>query len=190
MLLASGVIKRPGFYSGLLILVGGAGIRSMIENILDRVRTLVLLDAFQQNAGGNIEARRRRRKTLTKKARVLIVHMLGIAATNIFIPLTIFIFESVNSSTKMLINLGAGYTVMSVLLVPGCITMHKHVNMSCAREAVNDMRAETSETTKENVYTVADESGLSAVGVSEVSRGKQNANLSSGGGLFSDVESD
>ena len=190
LLLASRVIKRSELYSALFILMAAAGIRSMIENILNRVRTLARIDELQQNAGGGIEARRRRRETLTKKARVLIFHMMVILAFNALFPVSLLIFGSVNSSTQMLFHCGAGNTIFSIFVLAGCISTHKHVNRSCAREAVNDTTAERGDPSNKPEYTVADESGMSVVGVSELANSKGNVDLSSGGGLFSDIESE
>ena len=51
VLLATGVIKRLEYHSALFLLSGGIGIRSMIENIRDRARTLVRVNELQQRAG-------------------------------------------------------------------------------------------------------------------------------------------
>lgn len=192
LLLASGVITRVEYYSIMNILVGGAGIRSMFENIYGRVRTLVRVDELQQNAGGDNEAKRRRRNTLKSKARVLIFDMLVVLILNVFLPLSVLIFGSVNSSTQMLIHQGVSSTITAVGISGACIVTHKEVSKICAKQKKLIVDLETKQgmssggREEKDAYTVANESGMSVVGNSEIAGGARH----SVGGLFSDVGTD
>ena len=84
MLLANGIVNRSEFYSAVYNLMGSAGIRSMVENILHRVRTLTILDELQQKAGGDLEAKLRRRNIVREKARKLIFDMARILIIDVF----------------------------------------------------------------------------------------------------------
>ena len=67
------------------------------------------------------------------------------------------------------------------------------LKLTPSESVINDCskHSKTGEPKDKYVYTVADESGLSIVGVTEVEAGrKQRGRMSSGVGLFSDVESD
>jgi hypothetical protein len=195
VLLQAGVWTRSTFYSAGLFLVASAGIRSVFENIVDRARTLVKIDALQQHAGGDIDAKRRRHGILLRKARSLVFDMLIILQANVLMPLSMFIFKSVDSSTQMLIHHGALDTVMSILVFVGAIKTHKYVGWICAKHAsevatVTKPHAPSSESglgvasDNDHEYTVADESGLSVVDKSLC-----EADGDAHGGLFSDLES-
>ena len=87
--------------------------------------------------GGNSEAMRRRRNILKKKVRALIFHMLGIFTVMVFLPLSVIIFGSVNSSTQMLIHERTNNTLGTIVLMVVCVATHTHTSTCAARDKLN-----------------------------------------------------
>jgi hypothetical protein len=194
VLLASGLIRRYTYYSVVCGLICYAGARSMVENILERGRTLIRVNHLQQRAGGGIDALHRRRSILKHKLRRLIVLTLGISSCAVFVPATLVLLGSVYSSTQLLIHYSVFNTVLLIVWTHACMATHKHVSKKCnkrgklssvtmSRKGLPD--AEVARV-KSGEYTVADVSGMSMVGDSsfEVNR------PSRGEGLFGDLTSD
>jgi hypothetical protein len=199
LLLASGVITRPELTIGLYLLGTGVGTRSMFENVLDRVRTIIRVDELQQMAGGDFEAKRRRRKILSDKVRDVMLHMVVIFLVNVFVPLSVFIFGTYKSSTQILLHTAVCDTFVLLLALKACNETHKIVTSVClkqanlAEESKGATRLVTGSSrlrnTKDEAFTVADQSGLSVVGESELAFGGRQKDNHEGGGLFTETES-
>jgi hypothetical protein len=191
-LLACGVLTRMHFYASLLLIMVLGGIRSLFKNILDRVRTIVRLNALQQNAGGDINALKRRRDILRKKARVLIWDMVVIFSMQIGFPLAALL--SVNSSTQVLIVTSVFNTILCTIMFMLSLMTHSHVKRMSSSVATEAAKTNKSTSMALNSmaapeYTVADESGLSIVN-DVVSVGMNHNNeVPSVGGLFSEEQS-
>lgn len=205
ILLPSGVITRSQFYSAIAFIFGGAGIRSAFGNILDRINTLVRVDELQQKAGGNNDAKIRRRKILKKEARYLMLNMVTDLLILVFAPISWVIFGSVTSSTQWLLHHGTNETITAILVFVLCIVTHKQVSSDCAKKRRREKKVGlVTKFTKpssgqpsgasdgEPVYTVANESGMSVVMDSEIEFGRKKRGKSikgEVGGLFEDLES-
>jgi type III secretory pathway component EscS len=201
ILLASGMITRTVYYSIMYTLICCAGIRSMIENVVERGRTLIRVNHLQQNAGGGIDALHRRRNILKTKLRGLIILMLGILSTTVFAPATMVLFGSLQSSTQLQVHYLVFDTALLVVWSQSCIVTHKHINKKIAKLAKQTTAGDTRVTDKpmggargdtgtldQEVYTVANESGLSVVGDSEFVARMQRR-TGDQGGLFSEIAS-
>ena len=95
----------------------------------------------------------------------------------------------------MLFHQGAINTVLAIIASMVCFTTHKQVSKSSERRATLIMAQTkpTGEPKDKHVYTVADVSGMSIVGLSAVATGRtqqRTSRMSSREALFSDVESD
>jgi hypothetical protein len=186
-LLVGGILTRSEFTSGLLTGWCGSGLRHMFENILSRARTLVQVDTLQQKAGGDVNAKRRRRGILLKKARALAVDSMTIFMCLFFLPFSLLVGGSVSSSTQWLIQNGASMTIMVVMIIPVCLNTHKHVSKNITQSRRRSIA--TTQPWSNQVHTVADESGMSVVGESEVGTNSRQSSLQSRDALFSVVES-
>jgi hypothetical protein len=191
-LLAFEVITRPEYYGTCYMLMCASGIRSLIENILDRMRTLVQVNTLQQGAAGDFSAKQRRRDVLKKKARQLIVDMMMIFVINVLIPVLVIVSGAVNSSSQWLIQ---SSVINTLAIIPMTSLLHRtqgQVTKKNKKFAKVNGDVETDMAmSSASQFTVANESGLSVVGESEV--GKLRSPSGKSGhepGLFSDVETD
>jgi hypothetical protein len=186
-LLASGVLTRPVFLSGLYVLMTATGVRTMFENIIDRMRTILRVNELQQKAGGDLAAKRRRRRILKSKIRVLVFDTTGLTPVIVLLPMSVLIFGTFESSTQILFHIGACDTITSTFVVMACVQRHKYVSKHLSRHAIDAM-ATTKAMSLQGTgsRSVADESGMSVVDASEIEGAPKNQG---GGGLFSDVES-
>jgi hypothetical protein len=192
-LLGFGIISRPEYYVACYLLPCAAGVRSLIENILNRMRTLVLVDKLQQSAVGDSLAKQRRRKVLQQKVRRVIVDMTMIFLINVFIPLFVIVSGAVKSSAEWLIQSSIINTLAIFPMSIMAIRTHRHVTSKLRRVNVatsggNRSSKAMTGSTQDN-FTVANESGLSVVGESEVGTRGSAANSQREPGLFGEVES-
>jgi hypothetical protein len=200
VLLACGVLTRPVFLSALYALMAGSGVRTMIENILNRARTIHCVNDLQQHAGGDLSAKRRRRDILMNKVRTLIFDMVTLFLLHVAMPLSILLCGSFYSSTQTLLHLGAFGTVMAMFALIACLKRHQYVNklLSHRTQARRSLKVTSKGlrtnntglpgdemTTDRNEFTVADVSGLSVVDQSEVGGGGPKQKVDTG--LFCDV---
>jgi hypothetical protein len=184
-MLATRTITRSGFYAAGSVVMAVSGLRSVVSNILGRVNTLARVDVVQQAAGGSIDVKLRRRKILKEKARELLFHMLVIVTGNVVIPLAMVIWHSVYSSTQMLIHNGVNFTLVAILIGMQSVITHKQVNARYIRMVRATAKTTFGDGTRDindAAYTVANESGMSAVGDSHFYTSAPRA------GLFSEVE--
>jgi hypothetical protein len=202
LLLVGGVIARAGFYFVVTIVLAVVGWRTVISNLILRGRTISRIEVLQQNANGTVQDKHRRRNLLKVKVRALIRDMLVIMAANVFVPLTLLMFKSMYSSTQWLVHQGIYEAIMCCMMTVMCMTTHKHVNKSISRAGIASPRRTKTGTSKllslkesnegrkfDDNFTIANESGMSVVGESEVAFGSRQTTESSGVRLFSEVES-
>jgi hypothetical protein len=199
VLLACGALTRPVFLSALNVLFTGSGVRSMLENVLNRVRTMLRVNYLQQNAGGDLNTKQRRRGILMTKFRALLFDMVALFLLHVAMPLSILLCGSFYLSTQTLLHVGACDTVTAVFSMIACLKRHQHVNKLLSRHGTQarpslkvTRQGWRTNTEKQGAriateFTVADVSGLSVVGDSEVGGigTRQQAKV----GLFSNVES-
>jgi hypothetical protein len=201
VLLVAGALTRPEFLTAMYALLTGFGVRTMLETILNRMRTILRVNDLQQNAGGGVVAKHRRRGILMNKVRALLFDMVALFVVNVVMPLSVLLLGTLYSSTQTLLHTGACDTIMASFSVIACLKRHQYVNKLLSRHRTihSQVTKDTSQGLKTNSgqlgagiatgtseFTVADVSGLSVVGQSEVGGvGRQQAEV----GLFSNVES-
>jgi hypothetical protein len=198
VLVASGVMTRPTFLKTIYIFMTSFAIRTVFEDLIDRARTILRVDELQQNAGGDLVAKRRRRGILVKKVRALLFDMTALLFMNLALPMSVLVFRTTDSSTQILFHNTGFNSLLTIFTFAACISAHKQINKQFAKtRSSKPTRSQTpgaktatgqfgqGEQTSEGEYTVAQESGLSVVGESETG-GRPRKH--SGGGLFSEVE--
>jgi hypothetical protein len=108
--MATQVLSRSWFYIAIYAIVFVVGLRSFHAMLTKRVSTLRRIAILQEEAGGTVNDRQRRRGTLKDKALILARDLLAVFAISLGIP-AVFLFSGAPFSSRR--------TVIMVAIIDG-----------------------------------------------------------------------
>jgi hypothetical protein len=190
-MLLAGHSRRARYYNALTTLSFLFGLRGFIAIVTNRAATIKRISAMQNQAPGTLVDKRRRMKTLKRKTLGVVIDLIAVFVATVLLTGSFVMAGSFFSSRQAIVHYAVGETVAALMIFGASLQMHGKLRIvKRKRKRVQDIKTKQSNMPNGTDTIESQQSGLSVVEQSCFGGGTGAQGTKSGGGLFSEVQTE